>query len=264
VPFYGIFATDGLGWPVVVDILDHAVSIYNKFSDRDLTEFLSNNPIPYVIAPQNPGTIKVNQGKGIFLQSGGAMGTAGGETRCGYLEPTGGALSASRESERDLISRIFLIALKQARKATAQVQSAESIRGEGRVFSASLSATAGRLEDGEALCWLYSMAWKGDVDLNSPQDVAKRLPTGSVGYSRDFDDEVLETGLLGALVTATRDGMLSKRTFLLLLKESEVLPTNLNVDDEIRQIEDDAFAAAGSMPGFQVGAEGGAGAGAAA
>src|SRR5690606_13151223 len=24
VPFYGIFATDGLGWPVVVDILDHA------------------------------------------------------------------------------------------------------------------------------------------------------------------------------------------------------------------------------------------------
>lgn len=251
VPIYGIFATDGLGWPVVVDILDHAVSIYNKFSDRDVTEFLTNNPIPYVIAPDNPGSLKVNQGNGIYLKSGGALGGGSSPTvEIGYLEPSGNALTASRESERDLISRIFLIALKQARKATAQVQSAESIRGEGRVFAASLSATAGRLEDAELLCWGYALGWKGEVDLANNEAVKALMPSKTVEYSRDFDDELLEGTLLNALAGATRDGLISKRTFLSILKQGEVIPDSVDVDDELRQIEDDAFAAVGSMPGF--------------
>ncbi len=251
VPFYGIFATDGLGWPVVVDILDHAISIYNKFSDRDVTEFLTNNPIPYVIAPDNPGSLKVNQGNGIYLKSGGALGGGSSPTvALGYLEPSGNALTASRESERDLISRIFLIALKQARKATAQVQSAESIRGEGRVFAASLSATAGRLEDAELLCWGYALGWKGEVDLANNEAVKALMPSKTVEYSRDFDDELLEGTLLNALAGATRDGLISKRTFLSILKQGEVIPDSVDVDDELRQIEDDAFAAVGSMPGF--------------
>ncbi len=234
VPFYGRKVQTGYGRPVTVDILDHAISIYNKFSDRDFSEFMTNNPIPYVIAPDNPGNLSVAGGAGLWLSSRGQA-----QVACGYLEPSGKGVDSSRTSERDLIRRIFEISLRQMKKDTAQVESAESQRQGQAVFVGSLSSTATTMEESEIQVWELAALWMKDSEAEI-----------EIEYNRDYQDATITAEMVTAFSYMVEKHQLSVETFLEILKAGEVLPTDTVVSEELSRIEADRDKAASSMPLF--------------
>lgn len=223
IPFYGFKERDFKGFPVTKDIIDHCISIYNKFSDRDFSEYLTNNPIPWVKSPNEVGTTDVSYGKGIKLDSSG-----GGECGVGYLEPSGKGVEASRTSERDLIKRISEIAMRQAKSYSAQVQSEESLKAESYVYNSSLVSVATLNEQAEIACWQLMLQWQ-----QMDQEI-------EVDYNKSFDYDLLESTMVIALSGLADKRQLSLRTLLEILKARGVLPEELDINQEIARIESDA------------------------
>jgi len=173
VPFYGEYKDDFRGRPVVADILPHCINLLNKFSDRDMAEFMVCNAIPYVISQDNPGELTAGAMKGMFIKA-----VEGAQCEIGYLEPSGNGISACRESERDLIRRIAEIALRQAKTDTAQAQAADSLKEEKREFSAGLAPASRMYQSGETECWRLAGLWLNQRNLDP-----------EIAYNQDFDDD---------------------------------------------------------------------------
>ena len=223
VPFYGIYEDEYLGWPVTKDVLDHVISIYNKFSDRDQGEFKTNNPIPYIISEKNPEQVAVSSDNGIWIEQ--QPESAGASI--GYLEHSGGGIEASRTSERDLIKRIFEIMLQQSKSDTRQVQSAPSLRMESRLFNASLASVATLAEASEREAWRMFSLWQ-NKDFK-----------GEIEYVKDFEDNQIAEAFLKVLSDLTEKQQLSLQTLIELLQKHEVLPPTIDVQEELRRLEDE-------------------------
>lgn len=235
VPFYGVFKRHGYGEPTTKDILPHTIAVYNKYSDRDIAESLTNNPIPWMTGPENPGKVSIGQGTAIFLKTSSAMGqnvNAG----LGYLEPTGAGLEASRLSERELIRRIHEIALHQAKRDTGQVQSAESLKMEGQIFASSLASVATTRENSERKCWMLLAAWKG-MDFNEDW----------VEYNKEFDEKAIEAAMLSTLSDMQQKGQISLSTLHDIMKDGVVLPEGFSSEKELALIQEDQ-ARIGNLP----------------
>lgn len=234
VPFYGIFESDFVGWPVTKDILGHCIAIYNKASDRDNAEFKTNSPVPYVIAEKNPERLTVASENGIFLPPTKDV----PNPSIAYLEHTGAGIQAGRESERDLIKRIFEIQLQSMKGDTRQVQSANSLKQESKLFHASMSMTSSRFEMSEVQCWRLWWRW---------QAASGDFP-GTVVYQKDFSDQLIDEAMIRSLSDMVERLQLSRKTLLEILQGKEVLPPSVNVQSELTQIESDQETFA--MPGF--------------
>jgi hypothetical protein len=236
VPFYGIKEEEWMGSPVTKDVLDHCLSIYNKFSDRDVSEFLTNNPIPYFIGGESPTKLQATLGTGIFVKVQPQV-----QAEIGYMEPSGSGVEASRSSERDLIRRIAETALSQAKRDTAQVQDDDSLKEEAKIFNSSLVSVAVTMEQGERKCWELFWRWM------SKTPTVREWP-GEVHYSRDFDDSTIDTEMIKALSDMVDKSQLPVRLLLEILKKGEVLPEDLDTEKIITEIEDDLNRR--TMPGF--------------
>ncbi len=237
VPFYGNKECDYLGWPVATDVLGHNLAIYNKYSDRDAAEFLSNNPRAYAICPERPELLNANVDNGIWIKA-----EPGVQCDIGYLEPTGAGLTSSRESERDLIRRIHETMLQQAKRDTAQVESADTLREEARIFNSSLMSHAFMLMQQERICWRLMAKWQR-VD-----ESAVKNPE----YNTDFDDSIVEAAVIGAFSAAAEKKQISKRTFFEdVLKSGEAVGPDRTWEEEARQIlRENLLDADSIMPGF--------------
>lgn len=237
VPFYGNKERDYLGWPIAKDILSHNLAIYNKYSDRDVAEFLSNNPRAYIISPEKPELLDANADKGIWIKA-----EPGVQCDIGYLEPTGAGLTSSRESERDLIRRIHETMLQQAKRDTAQVESAETLREEARIFNSSLMSHAFMLMQQELCCWRLMARWQ------RVQESLVKAPE----YNTDFDDRMVEAALITAFSMAVEKKQLSRRTFFEdVIKVGDAVSPSRTWSDEERQIDRESLMDANTvMPGF--------------
>lgn len=221
IPFFGVRIDPYFGLPVTKDILDHTLSLYNKFSDRDFSEYLSGNPIPYIIARQKPdAAISVGHTMGVFIKT-----NMNENANIGYLEPTGAAHENSRKSERDLVRRIYEVTLQQAKKDSLQVQDDDTLRQEAHIFNSSLMSVSIEMERSETQCWQMFSRW-----LNQEFQ-------GKIIYNKDFDDKIIEPAMVSAFSNLVEKYQISKKTFLDILKRGEILPHDLKVDDELKMIE---------------------------
>jgi len=242
VAFYGIKREEYWGQSVIKDILGHILSIYNKFSDRDWFESITNNPVPYVIGETNPNMVEIGGGKGVFLSS-----ANGKQCALGYLEPTGIGADSSRTSEQDLIRRIFEITSRQARKAGAQVQSGEGLKEENEIFNASLSSIAVTTEQGERRCWELMRRWEtGDADAT--------LEPLKVEYTKEFKNDDIDSAMLQAFSLMVEKDQLSRETLWDRMKLAGLLPPDFDAKKEKTAIEDDINST--GMPGFDPAAKG--------
>lgn len=227
VPFYGIKRNDFSGWPVARSVLDHVIAIYNKESDLDWFERLFAHPVPYAIAPTNPKKMDVSGG--LWIQSE----PNSGEIEVGYLQTSGAGEGSIRESITNLTARILSIALAQAKRDTAQVQSADGQREDRRIFTTSLKGISLALEFSEYRVWELVSMWLGET--SSEIDII---------YNRDFDDTMVEAQMLTALMGLADANKLSTETLLTILKEGEVLPVTVDVEEELERINSQGAAAA--------------------
>ncbi len=219
VPFHGIRHTDWSGWPVARSVLDHIVLIYNKQSDLDWYEMLGAHPVPWVIAPDPPSKLDVT--RGLHIRPSPDV-----QVNLGYLEPSGAGFQSIRDSILQLERKIYAIALSQALKDTAQVESSDTQRENRRAFSSSLMTASRLYERAEARCWELWARW-----INETGQI-------EISYNRDFDDVLIEGTMVATLNSLADSGRLTDRTLLEILQEGERLPATFDVDEELAQLEE--------------------------
>jgi len=230
VPFYGFKRCACSGWPVTRNLLDYVLAIYNKRSDLDWFERLAAHPIPYVISAEKPE--KLDAGAGLWVRSGPNV----GQVMVAYLETNGTGFDSIRSSISELNAKIYATALAQAQYDSAQVQSAETIREERKIFSNSLIGSSFGYEAAESECWKIAAKWlKAD-----PNAVV-------IEYNRDFDDVLIETTMIDTLNGLADSGRLTTKTLLTTLRDGECLPDEFDVEQELaalkaEQAERDAIA----------------------
>ncbi len=216
VPFFGVRNTGQSGWPVCRSVLQHILLIYMKESDKDWFERLSCHPIPWVVGVRQPAVI--DAGKGLFLK------TEAGEPApsVGYLETSGAPSSVVAASIARLEFKILSIALAQATKETAQVQAADTIREDRRVFDATIRTCSNLYETAEATCWKFLCRWMG-ADEESVD----------ISYFKDFDARQMEAAMVSILSSLVPAGNLTLQTFLEVIKRGGVLPDWVNIEEEM-------------------------------
>lgn len=220
VPFYGLYERPGLGWPTSMDILDHAVSLYNKHSDGDMAEFLTTNPIPWVADKGDIESLSTTYGRGIKLSPNGT---------CGYMEPNCAGITSGRASEDKLIQRMIELAEFQAKRDTAQVQSDKSLKQERYIFSSSLGAVSGRYEASEIACWNLALSWMHAVPVT--------LPPGSVEYNRTFSDKEISEAFARLLSDMADRNQITKGTVLDTLQGTGLMPEDFDPKKELTLLE---------------------------
>lgn len=240
VDWYGIWTGNYMGLPVSFDIIPHTLAIYNKWSDRDASEFMGLNPRFVVISGENPGEVIVNSDTGMWLQS-----LPGTPANAKYAEPTGSMMKSSQESGQELVKRVYELVLYQTRRDSAQVQSAEGQRMDRQLLASKLSTFATSSENSEKECWQFASEWQqvrvvpGQVaeDGGPVFSEPKNTDPGTVAYGRDFDDRMIEAAMQDVLLKMAVNGKLSSETFLTISKDNEVLPADLDVKAELKRIE---------------------------
>lgn len=221
VPFFGIKNTEMSGWPVCTDIHDHVISCYIHESDLDWFQNLIAHPFPVVMSPEKPE--KLDTTKGLWIKT-----KPNVTADLKMAETSGAAFDSLRKTLQDIRSRILSIALAQAKKDSAQVQSAESQKEDRKEFNASLASTAYAYERAEERCFTLLSKWLG-------QDGSAI----NVTYNRDFDDAEIDAAMMSELRDMVAEKLLSMKTFLRRLKDAGHFPSDFDIEEEIKQIREE-------------------------
>ena len=215
VAFYGNKEKEMQGSSVLYKILDHILLLFNKESDKDHFEKLSCHPIPYAISSKKPE--RFDSGKGFWLSN-----EEGSGTSVGYMEPSGNSFQTVMESIKDIRYRILNIALSMNKKETSQVESSETQRESRRAFSISLSNLSDHYQQAEKKCWEFMLEWF----IGPAADV-------EVEYTKDFDDSIMDEGMIKALSDLVFKDQLPLKIFWDILKAGEILPSSFDVDSAL-------------------------------
>jgi hypothetical protein len=229
VPFYGVRYTDMAGWPICRPILDHCILLYNKLSDLDWFERLASHPFPVIKSPKKPD--KLDTGQGLWIETS----PNSGEVDAKYLEISGAGFDSLRQSISDIRVQIVSTMLGQNRKETAQVESVDSQREYKKVLAACLSVDAAGYETSEQICWDIYGKWVG---ADSPVTVV---------YNRDYDDTLIDSAMIALLNTLADSSRITTRTLLQTMKEGELLPSEFDVDAELKILESEETKRAASV-----------------
>lgn len=233
VPFLGVKHTDYSGWPVVALLLDHIILIYNKRSDLDRSERVAAHPMPVIMSPKKFEIL--NMTNGIWIDTSSA---AGVPVDVKILETSGVAFESIRSSIGQLEYTIRAHALAQAKRDSAQVESADSQREYKDHFNSSIRSASVLCEASEQKCWEIAALWSG-ADMGGVK----------VTYNRDFDDSTIEDAIISRLYElAGGRPVITRKTLLETLQRGEIIDPELDPDEELRQLDSeekalsDAFA----------------------
>lgn len=220
VPFFGEQQTNYSGLSVLHKVLQHIMDVFNRWSDLGRLNHIVSRPIPYVIGPKHPETL--NTAEGLYVPS-----TASNEkVEIGLIEPTGAGAACCERYVQESIFRMISIALAQSRKDTAQVQAADTIKEDRKIFSSSLKTCSYRLERQEERCWEYLAKWMG-----APEDAV------DIRYSRDWDDTQITEQMLKTFSDMVERYQLPLRLLLQQLQEHEIISADEDIESILLELE---------------------------
>lgn len=222
VPFLGVKHTDHSGWPVVALLLEHIILIYNKRSDLDRSERIAAHPTPVVMSPEKFEILDMSNG--IWVNTSKA---AGVPVDVKILETSGVAFDSIRMSIGQLEYTIRAHALAQAKRDSAQVESADSQREYKEHFNSSIRSASISLEASEKRCWKIASLWTG-ADPDGTE----------IAYNRDFDDSTIEEAMISRLVElAGGRPVITRKTLLEALQRGEIIDPELDPEVELRLLD---------------------------
>ncbi len=230
IPFYGKQVRFGVGKSAIHNIVDLALELYNKHSDKDNAEFMSAYPIPFFKMCDLDGKLKMGEGVGI------ASGDPNGDFR--LVEFQGASIEALRRTEQDILQEMFDLALKQIRQTGAQRETAEAKRLDRLDATSDIQARVIGFEESEQKCWEFAADWLKLADKREQW----------IKYNNDFDIRDMQADLANIFLTMTDSEKLSTETLWNVLKRGELLDPDFNPDEEWERILEDRNRRA--MPGF--------------
>jgi len=232
VPFYSKEISFGVGRSALHNIVDLAIELYNKHSDKDHAEFMSAFPFPFFKGfDTKDQKIVVGEGWGVASEN--------PQSDVKLVEFSGNSIEALRNTETNILQEMFDLALKQIRTTSRQREAAEAKRLDRLDATSDIQARAIGFSESETKCWEYMAKWlKQDFDNEK----------NAVKYNLDFDLRDMKADLLGHLLTMRTTHDLSRETLWHEMKRGELLDSSFDPEKEALQIEKDQNSL--GMPGF--------------
>ncbi len=222
-PFLGIKNTEFSGFPVCRSVLGHVIKIYNKESDLDYYEYYAAHPLFYTIGPKAPSKWDVAKGFHLYTSDDSAS-----TASVGLIETSGNGFASIRESIKDLIYRVISTMLAQAKRDSAQVQSADSQREDKRTFNSSIRGAAVSYEQAEERCWRHLWRWENQEKEILSIEQAKKI--ADVAYNKDYDDKTIDVAMVKEMKEMAALHQLPVETLWQILFEGEALPADFDFE----------------------------------
>ncbi len=226
-PFYANRTGFFTGEPLLDDLAD--INIAHWQSQSDQRHILHWARVPVLFAS---GYDDDNGKAPLIISASTAIVTSETEADLKWVEHGGKAIDSGRQDLKDLEFQMetFGLQLLVARQA-AQSATGETL--DAAKETSQLSAMADALQDCLEQCMIWCM------DLGGIDGEA------SVKVNKEFGTGIMTAQELSVLLQAVNTGQLSRQTFLGEMARRGMIRADLNIDDEILRIEDEA-------PGMEV------------
>jgi hypothetical protein len=226
---YSLTNTDGSPWigePPLYDLAELNLKHYQKTSEKDEAMHKCNMAVLEVqeLSPnprgENEPEPMVRIGPNTCLWNVSAR----------FVEPSGSAIGATQadidrlEMEMDKRTLSFLSGNEVQRTATEVSMFGAPVQANLSSMARAKQSNSQRLFKNWA-AYLKPVAGKG---------------TGSVIVDEKILQAAMDAGTLGALLQVRGAGEISRKTFLTLLKQGKALPKDLDIDNEIKALQDEA------------------------
>lgn len=216
VPFYAKRTGFFTGEPVLEDLADVNIAHWQSQSDQRNILHFARVPILFAKGIDEETEIKIGSA---------AVTSRNPDADLSWVEHGGHAIAAGRQDLKDLEFQMETMGLQLL---VARTQTATGAALEAAKETSTLAMMADSLRDAleQALAWMLEY---GGID----GDV-------SVSINTDFGVSMLTPQEMTALLTAVNTGNLSKRSFLEEMKRRGALREDLDTDDELEAIEQEA------------------------
>lgn len=207
--------------PPLLAMVDVNLSHFRTSADLEHGAHYTALPTPWAAG--------FNTRQDLHIGSGKAWVTDEVNAKVGYLEYTGQGLSALRELKRDKEQQMAVLGARLLEDQKKAVESADTLRirqsGEaGALTSIVMSVSTGIENVLKAIAW-----WSGATDVQL-DDIRYKL-------NEDFSNAKLTPQELSELMKTWQAGGISQDTFLWNLKQGEILPDDITVEDEKDKID---------------------------
>ena len=239
VPFYGKKVKPYCGEPVGSQVLDHCVATYNKTSHIDYAIWKTINPIPYVIAAENPGDVNVSGQKGYFIKLPNNPNLKGNPD-IGFVEMKGTGIEIAIQERNHLIKRVYEFGLSSTKRESKLVESDRTLKQQETIQRSDLMAVATNSETSIRQCFdLF------EVLLGKPY--SEKI----VSCNRDFDDQIIEASMIAQFREAVRDNLMSKEEFIKILHGARLYNNPVfTVEEELAKLDKEQEERQNNLPNF--------------
>lgn len=217
--------------PPLLDMVDVNLSHYRTSADLEHGAHFTALPTP-VLSGFDPKRV-------YRIGSGTAWVSENPQARAMYLEYTGQGLQALRDLRKDKEAHMAVLGarLLEEQKRAAEAAETHKLRASGE--SGPLAALAGVVE--QAIEQI--LRWHAEWSMVSEAVANKIVLT----LNKDFVSARLSAADVTALMKAWQSGGISQDTFLHNLKEGEILPDDISIEDEKDRIEVDGNSSGDSL-----------------
>lgn len=227
IPAVVAYARQPDGWgdcaPPLLDLALENLRHYELRSDRDQHLKVASVPIPVFIGG---GALKDFQEIAVSASSAIALPDT---MDVKLLEPTGAALSSSRQELLDVQQRMAALGLAMLQRESRAAETAEARRIDETQSSAALTQIATGCELALNTALALSAEWM-DMD-------ASAIPARALAVNDDFGTYVIDSNMANVLVNMVSKGQLSLDTLWAALERGEIFAPGFDRVAEREQIE---------------------------
>jgi hypothetical protein len=215
--FYGQRTGFGVGRPPLLELAHQNVEHWQSSSDQQTILHVARVPILAIIGADSNTEITVGAKSAVKLPLGAEM---------KFVEHTGAAISAGRESIKDLEERMRATGAELLVIKPGQVTATQT-RSEDDGNKSALQRIAEGVEDALDQCLQFAAMWVGEAE------------GGNVALHKDFGANSLSDASAQLVVTMQQSGLISRQTAIQEQQRRGILSPDLVAADEAERVADE-------------------------
>lgn len=215
--------------PLLLDMINVNLSHYRTSADLEHGRHFTALPTPYVfgvrqVQDKEGNVTPINIGSETCIVSEESGGSAG------YMEFTGQGLSALERAmtEKSEYMAILGATMLQVQKKAAEA--ADTVRLNRSGDSSSMISVISSCESAMNQALQYMINWESIVNEGSV----------TVDINKDLLDSTIDPQTITALVSSWQGGAISHETLLHNFQKGEILPDDIDIEEELNRIDEEA------------------------
>ena len=214
--------------PPLIDMINVNFSHYRSSADLEHGRHFTALPTPYVfgieqIEDEYGNVTPITIGSETCLVSSSPQGSAG------YMEFSGQGLQALERAMEEKSNYMMILGATILQTEKKGVEAADTARINKSSDSSTMSSIIMSVENALTTILEWMIGWEAIINEGSI----------SVAMNKDLVDASIDAQTITALVGAWQGAAISHETLLHNLKQGEILPKDISIEDELSRIDDE-------------------------